>query len=855
MHRAWVQETCENSCFFEFTPGFNDGGNETLGVEQGGRVTQYLGDVFLQPQTIYVLQAGVGHRAGITQTGNISRIALNNEWPAPESSSDLDASTLPANSFGQLIHRQTTGAPGDVIGHYLLVELSSPGAGRSYFDNIRLASCQTFTGGDTGEGLDLHGSFVYALNCGSSTGPGLIGDANFTGDNVPGVTFSSSQTASVPALPDLGATASDTRLETLLSSIRESNTQPGNLAITLGGLTPGAPYKLQILVPEMLNRDSGYDVRVDGVLVFDDLRRLDFGPNQTMLLVSHSFLAAGTSALVELDGTTAPGGIPDRRGGLSALTLERSAVVTTVADSGPGSLRQALADAAADPWQDIITFDPAVFNSEPADTIVLSSGIVMDSDVILDGGGLNGGVTIDGGPGGNSIFCVKNWPTVHLKNLTLTGGDGLNENCEWFSSGGAIAVEDGTLSLTQCTLSGNSGAVGGAIYNSRGTLSLTRCILSGNTGERGGAVYSDGLLSLTQCILSGNTAVERGGAIHNNGDLIITQCTLSGNSSQWGGAIYNDDEGQSELSQSTLSGNSAEVGGAIDTEGNLILAHCTLAGNSAEMGGAIRNWGIPPSLIHCTLYGNLAASNGGAIYNQNSDLSLMNCIVAGNTAAEDIFNAGQLYGPATIIRTGANIIQSITNGEYASDTGPAAITADPLLAPLGDYGGPTPTLALRPGSPARNASTGSTATVDQRGYPSAGVPDIGAYEAGNAHLTNYNAYIWETLPATATPAQTAVAMDYDSDGLSNELEWLARTDAADSGSFWHPAASRDAGDLVIEFPSVTGRTYRLQQSETLAAGSWTDTALPVTGDGATHAFRISTGSQARQYFRIKISNP
>ena len=76
-------------------------------------------------------------------------------------------------------------------------------------------------------------------------------------------------------------------------------------------------------------------------------------------------------------------------------------------------------------------------------------------------------------------------------------------------------------------------------------------------------------------------------------------------------------------------------------------------------------------------------------------------IVAGNVG-------GDLDGTGTTTGTG-----NITTG-------------DPLLAPLGDYGGPTQTMALQPGSPARNAATGRSTTADQRGFPIVGTPDIGA---------------------------------------------------------------------------------------------------------------------------------
>jgi hypothetical protein len=66
------------------------------------------------------------------------------------------------------------------------------------------------------------------------------------------------------------------------------------------------------------------------------------------------------------------------------------------------------------------------------------------------------------------------------------------------------------------------------------------------------------------------------------------------------------------------------------------------------------------------------------------------------------------------------------------------VTAGPLLRPLGDYGGPTPTHSLQPASPAIDAANpnapGSGPTTcaqeDQRGVtrPQGPVCDIGAFE-------------------------------------------------------------------------------------------------------------------------------
>ena len=54
------------------------------------------------------------------------------------------------------------------------------------------------------------------------------------------------------------------------------------------------------------------------------------------------------------------------------------------------------------------------------------------------------------------------------------------------------------------------------------------------------------------------------------------------------------------------------------------------------------------------------------------------------------------------------------------------------LAPLGDYGGPTQTMALLPGSPAIGAGIDSVTgvTTDQRGFPlDSPNPDIGAFQS------------------------------------------------------------------------------------------------------------------------------
>jgi hypothetical protein len=111
---------------------------------------------------------------------------------------------------------------------------------------------------------------------------------------------------------------------------------------------------------------------------------------------------------------------------------------------------------------------------------------------------------------------------------------------------------------------------------------------------------------------------------------------------------------------------------------------------------------------------NLLTIDGGGIDNQGT-ATLSNTIIAGQNSGGDI------------------------NGGY-TDGGNNLIGGNPLLAPLGDYGGPTLTMPPLPGSPALGgvlANTPGTPSTDQRGLArnTAATTDIGAVEFQYATTT------------------------------------------------------------------------------------------------------------------------
>ena len=106
-------------------------------------------------------------------------------------------------------------------------------------------------------------------------------------------------------------------------------------------------------------------------------------------------------------------------------------------------------------------------------------------------------------------------------------------------------------------------------------------------------------------------------------------------------------------------------------------------------------------------------------------------IIAGNLGSDvDVVNAET----NTFDSAGFNLIGTgNATGAFAASGDQVIGTADPLLGPLADNGGPTWTHALLPGSPATDAGDpGATQGFDQRGEPFVriygGIIDIGAYE-------------------------------------------------------------------------------------------------------------------------------
>jgi parallel beta-helix repeat protein/predicted outer membrane repeat protein len=373
-----------------------------------------------------------------------------------------------------------------------------------------------------------------------------------------------------------------------------------------------------------------------------------------------------------------------------AFAAQASAATLTVVntnDSGPGSLRQAIADAVAG---DTVAFLPGLSGQ----TITLTTGqISLDRNVTITASGLSAGVTISGNSDGDDvleqgesrIFEVPAGVVVTLRRLHLTNG---------------IADPASDIDTGE----------GGAIRNS-GQLTLDGCVVSLCQAKRGGGINSVGGLTAGRSSFQENTAAF-GGAIHSagNGLLTVSDSTFVLNSATTsGGAVLEND--------------------ANSPPGHPTLTNCTFQGNMAIAGGAVFSFSLT-NLSHCTLSGNTASSNGGGIFASfTSVVTLTNCLVAGNTSANspDLgAGNGGVYSPAEF-----NLVGDFTGSGLSE--GAMLLTGDPLLDSLGNYGGPTQTMPPLPGSPAIDPAGGAAASpfaTDQRGFPrvTGGIVDLGAVE-------------------------------------------------------------------------------------------------------------------------------
>jgi hypothetical protein len=317
---------------------------------------------------------------------------------------------------------------------------------------------------------------------------------------------------------------------------------------------------------------------------------------------------------------------------LEERTLLSTWHVTSLADSGDGTLRWAITQANSQAGDDLIDFGVT-------GTITLASASPDFNDT--------SGKTDVEGPGASSltvarssdmetpafrIFTVNAGATVSLSGMTITGGQA--------DQGGAIRNQ-GDLTISGCTISSNTARTGGGIYN-LSDLTLSNVIVQDNLAQgidgandigqaggdaQGGGIYSGaGMLSLTNSQVAGNQARGGNGGAGNSS---YPPGPGGGGGNGRGGGLYIDG-GMLSISDSTLQANT--VTGGIGGSGGSFMEGFMAFGADGGPGGNAYGGGlysaIDAVITHSTFeadgatggtgggggYGNGYAGYGGSGY-------------------------------------------------------------------------------------------------------------------------------------------------------------------------------------------------------------------------------------------------
>ncbi len=449
-----------------------------------------------------------------------------------------------------------------------------------------------------------------------------------------------------------------------------------------------------------------------------------------------------------------------------------------VGDGTAGSCTEAKLKTALDAGG-VITFN---CGTDPVIHVTTAKQVRTDVNTVIDGGGT---VILDGG-NASRVFVMadQNWsattPTLRLQRLTIRNA----RSSGAFPEGGGAAVYHfgHAVEVVQCTFQNNHAAqsgtdvAGGAIYGTGlGKTTIVSSTFTGNSCASGGAV---GVLAnpftLVNDVFDGNAAVsENGGAVtmddrggtmmvcgsvftNNTADNLagalfrsalageptrIDRSLFRGNSAGQQGTVYLMGSPLT-MTASAIVGNTTAHGagglwiGTYDVNpGGATVMNSTIAGNDAgdSLGGAIwiDNPATPLVLSHVTIAGNHAFFQGGIGGSGSSGAVYRDTIIANNTGATT--NPEQEES-CYLTGSGSGVMQWPVNrpsGNPDVPCIPSPIFQDPQLQPLGDNGGPTPTMALPAASPAIGKGTYCTGDFarDQRGNarPASGCA-LGAYQ-------------------------------------------------------------------------------------------------------------------------------
>ena len=310
------------------------------------------------------------------------------------------------------------------------------------------------------------------------------------------------------------------------------------------------------------------------------------------------------------------------------------------------SLREAVIAAGQTVAKDIIMLPAGVY------LIDLAGGDLSentgDLDISTDMEIVGAPSTIDGQDLGR-IMDIRSDANVILRDLTL-------QNANYAFNGGALNIDDSSLTLESVTFKDNSGgSLGGAIYTSgSAVVDIDSCLFVNNSGGSGSAIAdfsSSTGVTIRNTIFRENTASNRG-TIYLTGstsDSLLEDVTFDNNLSvgSAGGILFLGRKLVIDGLVATGNESTGNSGGALFVSGTahakqVKIVNAIFDGNMATDGGAISfaSTGDSLDIQHSSFVGNVASDDGGALYMTGGVLDVTNVTFSGNQASGD---GGAIY--------------------------------------------------------------------------------------------------------------------------------------------------------------------------------------------------------------------
>ena len=559
--------------------------------------------------------------------------------------------------------------------------------------------------------------------------------------------------------------------------------------------------------------------------------------------------------------------------------------VTSNANAGPNTLRQAIIDAGDG---DTIAFNLAALS----ETITITEDLDITKSLTIDGDNTAGSgtnVTVQVTTPGTSNFRVFNidasGKTVTIQNMTIKGGDisGNGDGPAGYG-GGIYAAAVGTLELDTVTVSNSNAYAGGGIYHNNGTLTFDNSTASDNTAiANGGGIYynvneSTYTSSVENSTISENTAAYGGGIQNVNGHITIEKSTISNNSAGSDGAgIYSSDN--TRIYNSTISHNKANAwGGGIRqyTAGELIIENSTIANNHADFDGDDNGGGggyfaeigvgvgdahIRNTIIANNIKGVISSTtgddycyyigNGGGELNDNGYnvveyQSFITPAVWSTTTAFDastsiLYNYDYLGNPSTSWTQGGvavsgslNLSSTLALNDSTNGTDTLALAAGSFAAGSATTG--IPTASTWNGSPATD-QRGVARTADQN-------TSIGAYSANYATLAT-------TTPISFDCSVTKVEMHNGTDWVTI-FTGTAALDVVPGGTFPGVSDLSLPAGTYSQIRVTFTNAFPLQGSQSYGGTTYYTTAATFGGQTNLASTPTQTAGELAEFtFRIE----